>query len=146
MPNSQEQEPSSIQLACSSAVCGGKICILRVLPLIAASRIRGVYRFAYSFTQNGQLSGASVETGSTPIWRTRKNVGSCCRILARLVARADAGSPGCLALPAACCLPAFSFTLTNPKKTTIACRVYQTNTFLLSTKAQGATPSLPGTE
>jgi hypothetical protein len=41
---------------------------------------------------------------------------------------------------------AFSFTLTNNPKTTIACRVYQTTTFLLSTKAQGATPSLPGTE
>ena len=30
-------------------------------------RIRGVYRFAYSFTQNGKLSGASDESGSTPI-------------------------------------------------------------------------------
>ena len=29
--------------------------------------IRGVYQFAYSFTQNGKLSGASDESGSTPI-------------------------------------------------------------------------------
>eukprot|EP01047_Picozoa_sp_COSAG01_P095451 COSAG01_NODE_26149_length_722_cov_1.330658_1_plen_195_part_10 len=36
-----------------------------------------------------------------------------------------------------CAAAAFSFTLTNPK-TAIACRVYQTNTFLLSSKAQGA--------